>query len=41
MAVQIHTNMGMLIPIGRLIHIPMVISTDIGRYIYPAIGRAS
>jgi len=34
MVVLIHTN------ISRLIHIPIIILTDIGRHIYPVIGRA-
>jgi len=40
MVVLIYTNISKLIPIGRLIHIPMIILTDIGRHIYPVIGRA-
>ena len=40
MVVLIHTNINRLTPISRLIHIPMIILTDISRHIYHVIGRA-
>jgi len=40
MVVLIHTKISGLTPISRLIHIPMIILTDIGRHIYHVIGKA-